>query len=147
MSNDTRLGVDPLNWMAPGGPSAQHVSATRNHTLPADITPPPLAAPRGGVFLSVETPLKENPMSKDKVKIKALLDTAQVVAHLEDLADSLKSGVVRVDDGTNSVVLCAGDTMNFEMKIGRKKDKAKCSIELEWTDDGSRLESFRISDK
>ncbi|ADU62198.1 hypothetical protein Daes_1183 [Pseudodesulfovibrio aespoeensis Aspo-2] len=147
MSNDTRLGVDPLNWMAPGGPSAQHVAAVQNDTTPTGDTPPASPMPRGGVFLSAETPLKENPMSKDKVKIKQTLDTAQVVAHLEDLADSLKSGIVRVDDGTNSVVLCAGDIMNFEMKIGRKKDRARCSIELEWDDDGSKLESFKISDK
>jgi amphi-Trp domain-containing protein len=147
MSNDTRLGVDPLNWMAPGGPSAQHIAAAPNDTVPTDITPPAPPIPGGGMFLPAQTPFKENPMSKDKVKIKQTLDTAQVVAHLEDLADSLKSGIVRVDDGTNSIVLCADETMNFEMKISRKKDKAKCSIDLEWTDDGSKLETFRISDK
>lgn len=86
-------------------------------------------------------------MSKDKFKIKQTLDTAQVAAHLEDLADSIKAGIVRVEDGTDSVVLRTGDTMHFEMKIGRKKDKAKCSIELEWNDDKSGLDSFSISDK
>jgi amphi-Trp domain-containing protein len=144
MSKDTRLGVDPLNWMAPGTPSAQHVAAARNDT-------PPAAAPRrtggGGLFLPADTPHKENPMSKDKFKIKQTLDTAQVAAHLEDLADSIKAGIVRVDDGNESMVLRVGETMHFEMKISRKKDKAKCSIELEWADDGSKLESFTISDK
>jgi len=144
MSKDTRLGVDPLNWMAPDSPPAQHVAAARNATPPASA---PSGTGGGGLFLPADTPYKENPVSKDKVKIKETLDTAQVAAHLEDLADSLKAGIVRVNDGTDSVVLRAGEVMHFEMKVSRKKDKAKCSIELEWTDDGSRLELFTIANK
>lgn len=144
MSKDTRLGIDPLNWMAPGTPPAQHVCVAKVCTPPAAA--PPRTGGRG-LFQPADTPHKENPMSKDKFKIKQTLDTAQVAAHLEDLADSIKAGIVRVDDGNDNMVLHVGEAMHFEMKVSRKKDKAKCSIELEWTDDGSRLDSFTISDK
>ena len=70
---------------------------------------------------------------------------AQVVAHLEDLASSLSAGVIRAESGDDSVVLFASDSIKFEMKLSRKKGKAKCEIEMEWEDDGSKAEEFKIS--
>ncbi|XXJ18606.1 amphi-Trp domain-containing protein [Desulfovibrio caledoniensis] len=84
-------------------------------------------------------------MGKGKIKIEQTMDTAQVVAYLKDLADSLESGVIRAENENDSLVLGVPDTMQVELKLARKKDKAKCAIELEWHDDGTQADSLKIS--
>lgn len=85
-------------------------------------------------------------MSKSKVKIEQVIETAQVVKHLSDLAKSLESGVIRAEDAEHSVVLRVPEMMQFEMKVSRKKDKGKCALELTWTDDGTRDEVFKVGE-
>lgn len=84
-------------------------------------------------------------MGKQKVKIKQTLETAEVVKHLKDLAQSLESGVIRAEGDENTVILRVPGTMDFELKATRKDEKAKCSLELAWEDDGTLPGGFKIS--
>ena len=141
MSDEKRLGANPLDWVATES-SAEAVDSPFSRAKGPAAAPP---APQETLFSAPETIREEDLMGKDKIKIKQTLDTAQVVAHLEDLAQSLTSGVIRAENGGDAVVLVAAETMKFEMKLSRKKDKAKCSIEMEWEDDGSGAAGFKIS--
>ena len=144
MSNDNRLGVNPLSWVDP--------NASENKTTAAQ--PTGLAATTssvthvfgGGIFAPIEKAPQEELMSKSKVKIKQTMETAEVVTHLRDLASSLEAGSLRAESGENSVILGVGESINFEMKLSRKKEKAKCSLEMEWHDDGTQLEKLKISE-
>ncbi|MCJ2164393.1 MULTISPECIES: amphi-Trp domain-containing protein [unclassified Pseudodesulfovibrio] len=143
MSDDKRLGTNPLNWVAP------------NTALPRDERTPDTASdnrPTAGAFNGMSsgffqpagTITKEDQMGKGKIKIKQTMDTAQVVAYLKDLTRSLESGVIRAENEEGTLVLGVADTMEVELKLARKKDKAKCAIEMEWTDDGSKAEGLII---
>lgn len=143
-----RLGSNPLSWVAPEGaattPDVPVTDAPSSGAIPAATQ----AAPHtlgGGYFTPSDMFTKEDLMGKNKIKIKKSMETAEAIGHLEDLAASMKNGVIRAEDGKETVVLATGETVYFEMKLSRKKDKAKCSIEMEWADDGTKLESFKIS--
>lgn len=140
MSNDKRLGVNPLDWMAPdSGPDP--------NAAPPKDDPAPASVPDSGgetFFLPAQPPTREDSMSKGKIKIKQTMDTSQALAHIQDLAQSLDSGVIRAEDGETKLVLGVADTVQFEMKLSRKKDKAKCSIEMEWLEDEAKLDTFKI---
>ncbi|MGE4193617.1 MAG: amphi-Trp domain-containing protein [Pseudodesulfovibrio sp.] len=147
--SDVRLGTNPLEWVTPdAAPGAAPAQA------PAPVQPPPACAAEGGdhtrtmtsgLFRSAENATEE-PMGKGKIKIKQTMDTPQVVAYLKDLADSLESGVIRAENEDGTLVLGVADSMQVELKLARKKDKAKCEIELEWTDDGTQAGTLKISD-
>lgn len=150
MSEDKRLGTNPLNWVA------QEPTADQDDSpLPKEQTISSTFVTRNRAEASYElqhtmisipdTILEEELMSKGKVKIKQTMETSQAVAYLEDLAHSLSAGVLRAENGDDSVVLCTADTLKFEMKLSRNKNKAKCSIEMEWIDDGTSAEGFKIS--
>lgn len=149
MSDEKRLGVNPLSWVDPTTETntpirTGSVAATEETTTPEETETPPQAC-KTRLFHSPTTIHEEELMGKAKVKIKQTMETAQAVSHLEDLADSLSSGVIRAENGEDSVVLCTGESLKFEMKLSRKKGKAKCSIEMEWEDDGSAAPEFKIS--
>jgi len=153
MSEDKRLGANPLEWVArdqaDGQVEAAFPAEPAPQPAPADTRPAAAGSagePNDIAITFPETISEEDRMSNGKVKIKQTLDTAHAAAYLEDLAKSLVSGVVRVQSGDDNVVLFAAETVKFEMKLSRKKDKAKCSIEMEWADDGSNADGFRISD-
>lgn len=133
--SDERLGTNPLDWVAT--PSAA-----------ASPTPPACAAQaatRRPLFQPAGIGNEEKTMDKGKLKIKQTLDIPQVVAYLKDLADSIESGVIRAEGEDGTLVLGVPETMQVEVKLARKKDKAKCEIELEWLDDGSRPAPLKIS--
>ncbi|WP_419787152.1 amphi-Trp domain-containing protein [Pseudodesulfovibrio sp.] len=149
MSADKRLGANPLEWVVRDPADGAGNAPLPDQQAAEAATPPisresPAPTAESAIFLS-DTVSEEDLMSNGKVKIKQNLETTQAAAHLEDLAKSLASGVIRAQNGEESIVLFAADTVKFEMKLSRKKDKAKCSIELEWTDDGSKAEGFSIS--
>ncbi|MDD3312140.1 amphi-Trp domain-containing protein [Pseudodesulfovibrio sp.] len=167
MSDDKRLGANPLEWVArdpaepgpdgvpaeipfPAAPAAPEAArpAQDDNPAPGDAESAPAVGEAECPAFAITIPdtiSEEDRMSNGKVKIKQTMDTEQAAAYLEDLAKSLTSGVVRVQSGDDNVVLFAADTMKFEMKLSRKKDKAKCSIEMEWEDDGSNAAGFSIS--
>ena len=149
--SDERLGTNPLDWVTPDAAATRPVTAAR----PSDETTqpaPPACAVKAAEAAAPRTPLfrpagsnEEMTMGKGKIKIEQTMDTVQVVAYLKDLADSLESGVIRAENENETLVLGVPDSMQVELKLARKKDKAKCAIELEWHDDGSKAESLKIS--
>jgi amphi-Trp domain-containing protein len=147
--SDERLGTNPLDWVTPDAapaPAATRPSGETTQPAPADAAKDAgKAAPRSPLFQAAGSDIEENTMGKGKIKIKQTMDTIQVVAYLKDLADSLESGVIRAENEEGTLVLGVPDTMQVELKLARKKDKAKCEIELEWLDDGSQAESLKIS--
>ena len=149
MSDEKRLGANPLDWVSQALPADMDDSPfTKAPAAAAPLADERTAAsrePQETVFSTPDTLSEEDLMSKGKIKIKKTMDTVQAVAYLEDLANSLSAGMIRVEDGEETLVLNTAETLKFEMKLSRKKDKAKCSIELEWVDDGSGAKGFRIS--
>lgn len=149
MSDEKRLGANPLDWVSQAPPADMDDSPfTKAPATAASLAAERAAAsrePQETVFSTPDTLSEEDLMSKGKIKIKKTMDTVQAVAYLEDLANSLSAGMIRVEDGEETLVLNTAETLKFEMKLSRKKDKAKCSIEMEWVDDGSGAEGFRIS--
>jgi len=146
MSSDKRLGANPLSWVDPNA-VAKPVEIPITDTT--GLTPIPVVA-NGGFFLPPDSgpANKEKIMEKAKVKIKETMGIEQVVTHLKDLTHSLESGLIRARDGEQTVSLGVAEEVFFEMKLSRKKDKAKCSIEIFWDDDGQKTKgSFTISDK
>ncbi len=71
-------------------------------------------------------------MSKDKLKLDSIMPLDQVVARLEELVASMKSGSVVFQLGQESLSLIPPKVVDFEMKISRKKDKEKIFIEISW---------------
>jgi amphi-Trp domain-containing protein len=147
--SDERLGTNPLDWVTPdAAPDAARPSGETTRTTPPSDkgkTDGPADAPRKGLFSPVGTENEEDTMGKGKIKIKQTMDTPQLAAYLKDLADSLESGVIRAENEEGTLVLSVPDSMQVELKLARKKDKAKCEIELEWLDDGSRIDPIKIS--
>ncbi|EGB16124.1 hypothetical protein DND132_2921 [Pseudodesulfovibrio mercurii] len=140
--SDERLGTNPLEWVTPAAtPEASGPAPETTQPAPRADT----AGPRTGLFRPAATDNEETTMGKGKIKIEQTMDTAQVVAYLKDLADSIESGVIRAENEGGTLVLGVPETMQVELKLARKKDKAKCEIELEWLDDGSQAESLKIS--
>lgn len=146
MSNDKRLGVNPLEWV---DPNSKPTPGTAPAPGKGDAPAPSGAAASlgGGIFLPAETMTKEDIVNKGKIKIKQTMDTSEALAHMQDLIQSLESGIIRAEDGDNKLVLGVADTMQFEMKLSRKKDKAKCSIEMEWCEDETKIDGFKIKNE
>jgi len=71
-------------------------------------------------------------MSKDKLKIDSVMPLDQVISKLEELASSLKNGSMTIQLGQESMQLRPSGVVDFEMKVSRKKDKEKVSLEISW---------------
>jgi len=144
MSDDKRLGTNPLEWVDPNNGNAPQPGHTAPAAAPGATAQTALLS---GFFRPAGTITKEEQMGKGKIKIKQTMETAQVVAYLKDLTQSLESGVIRAENEDDSLVLSVPDSMEVELKLARKKDKAKCAIELEWYDDGSKAEGLVIKNE
>lgn len=146
MTNDSRLGVNPLSWvdskMSSDDPSAPKPKAEPEST---GVVSANNEIDLVRIFEPVNAATKEELMGEDKIKIKQSMETAQVVQHLKDMADSLEAGTLRAAGAEKAIVLSIPDTMDIEMKVRRKKGKASLSLELEWEDDGKKAESLKIS--
>ncbi|WP_319581705.1 amphi-Trp domain-containing protein [uncultured Pseudodesulfovibrio sp.] len=151
--SDERLGTNPLDWVIPDAAPAAVPPMTENRPVDQTTQPAPPAcatkdaepaAPRTALFQPAGSN-EEMTMGKGKIKIEQTMDTSHVVAYLKDLADSLESGVIRAENENETLVLGVPDSMQVELKLARKKDKAKCEIELQWYDDGSRADALKIS--
>ena len=150
MTKDTRLGADPLSWIG-----ADQAGAVAPPTAPApgdatqDATAPETpATDRQRIIFSGPARGQEADMSKSsKVKLEQTMDTAQAVIHLEDLLNSLKSGLVQAETPKERLSIPVPATVDLELKISRKKDKAKCSFELSWPIDPEADAAVTISGK
>jgi amphi-Trp domain-containing protein len=151
--SDERLGTNPLDWVTPDAAPAAARRTTEPRPSDQTTQPAPACAAKDTETTAPRTPLfkaagsnEEMTMGKGKIKIEQTMGTSHVAAYLKDLADSLESGVIRAENENDTLVLRVPDTMQVELKLARKKDKAKCEIELQWHDDGSTpAESLKIS--
>lgn len=71
-------------------------------------------------------------MSKDKLKIDSIMPLDQVIGKLEELVTSLKNGALNIQLGTEALQLTPCGVVDFEMKVSKKKDKEKVSLEISW---------------
>lgn len=74
-------------------------------------------------------------MSKDKLKIDSIMPLDQVISKLEELLGSLKSGCLNIQLGQETMQLTPAGVVDFEMKVAKKKDKEKLSLEISWEPD------------
>jgi amphi-Trp domain-containing protein len=135
MTRETRLGADPLARInGPAGAGAPPASAPE--PAEADARCPGPVAPAFDyvrIFYPGDQSASEDSMGKSKkIKLEETLPTSQALAHLQDVVDSMKTGLLLVESGEDSLGMPVPEAVEFEMKVGRKKDKAKCSFSLEW---------------
>lgn len=74
-------------------------------------------------------------MAKDKLKIDSVMPLDQVISKLDELATSLKNGSLRIQLGQETMQLTPSGVVDFEMKVSKKKDKEKVSLEISWEAD------------
>lgn len=145
MSSDKRLGADPLAWIgADNGPGNTPASPA-----PEPSAPEASARDHERFIFSGPSPGQEADMSSKstKVKLEQTMDTAQAITHLEDLLNSLKSGLVQAETPKERLSIPVPGTVDLELKISRKKDKAKCEFELSWLIDPAAEEAVTITGK
>lgn len=75
-------------------------------------------------------------MEKQKLDVTMTLPYMEAVAYLEDMLESLKSGKVVVQKGTEFVSMIPGDQVTMELGAKSKKGKQKFSFEMSWTESG-----------
>ena len=73
---------------------------------------------------------KEN--DKNKIKVEGVMQLSEVIANLEKLIAEMKSGIVTIGAGEESLSLEPSVLVNVEMKASQKKDKEKFALELSW---------------
>ncbi len=74
-------------------------------------------------------------MSKDKLKLDSIMPLDQVISKMEELVASLKQGVLNIQLGQETLRLTPPRVVDFEMKVSKKKDKEKVSMEISWEAD------------
>lgn len=146
MSQDKRLGVDPLAWIGNGKDEAGSRTASSGEaTTQATQVGPGVVYER--IIFPGARPESEGEMGKgSKVKLEQDMETAEAIAHLEDFVESMKTRHISVESGEQTVAIPVAGSVHFEMKLSRKKDSAKCSFELEWDIDPEQ-ELVRICGK
>lgn len=133
MTKDTRLGTDPLAWMDDAAGAGRPAFGAADAPGEGREAGRQSSADHGRIFFPGLAPDGEDHMGKSgKIKLEQVMDTETVLAHLQDVVESMRSGVLRVESGDEELAVPVGKRVEFEMKISRKKDKAKCSFELEW---------------
>lgn len=83
-------------------------------------------------------------MDKDKIEMKAMMESAAVAEYLTALAKGFKSGIITVEKDGESLTLIPSETAEVEVEARVKKDKARFSLEVTWRvaqaqDDSSSL--------
>jgi len=147
MSDDKRLGADPLGWIGKTASMTEDTAATPEAAAA-------MAAPGASdlvyerIIFPGTRPESEDEMGKSgKLKLEQDMEAAAAVAHLEDFVESMKSGHISAESGEESLSIPVAGTVTFEMKLSRKKDRAKCSFELEWSIDPETEQVVKISGK
>jgi amphi-Trp domain-containing protein len=70
--------------------------------------------------------------SGTKVEIEGAMDLNQAISYLEDVLNSMKEGIIRVETGEEMVMLRPSQAVDFEMSASQKKDKEKFALKLSW---------------
>jgi len=69
---------------------------------------------------------------KEKIKVEGVMQITEVIANLERLVSDMKTGLVSLSAGDESLELHPSVLVNVDMKASRKKDKEKFCLEISW---------------
>lgn len=91
-------------------------------------------------------------MKKAEVKLKRTADAESIAQILDDLAKSLRDGLICVENGPDFVTLETGEDVQFDLELqaAQKKNKQKFEMELSWKTAQPRIDedgAFKISSK
>lgn len=86
-------------------------------------------------------------LDKDKIEMKALMESAAVADYLKQLAKGFESGAIVVEKDGESLTLTPAETAEVEVEARIKKDKARFSLEVSWRTEAAYDEpaSLKIS--
>ena len=71
-------------------------------------------------------------MSKSGLKFKSSMEREQVAVLLEDMARSLRKGIICAQQDPDFLTLTPGEVISVEFEAAQKKDKEKVELELSW---------------
>lgn len=73
---------------------------------------------------------------KNKVSIEGVIKVREAADYLENLAASLRTGVVSVRQDNEILALQVPPLVEFELEAQSRESAAKLRIKLSWEDDG-----------
>lgn len=82
--------------------------------------------------MDVEIEREIDPMSKQAVRLRAVVELQQAIEYLEDLAESLKKGSVCVSQGGEQLTLSPASLVELQLEVQRKGLKESLSFDLGW---------------
>ena len=71
-------------------------------------------------------------MDKDKIEMKATMESAAVAEYLTALAKGFKTGIITVEKDGESLTMIPVEIAEVEVEARVKKDKARFSLEVSW---------------
>ena len=86
---------------------------------------------------------------KRGISLKVNMSIDQVLEYLDNLKDSLKTGTVYVEHGTEIVALQPEGSVQVKVEASQKKEKEKFKLEISWrrTPRGTSAPELKISSK
>jgi amphi-Trp domain-containing protein len=69
---------------------------------------------------------------KNEVNISGTLEKNRVIAHLENLAKSLKDSTMYIQQGNEFVSLTPAAHMEFDLEAEQKKNKESLTVKISW---------------
>lgn len=76
---------------------------------------------------------------KAEVSFEGTMTLDKVLTYLEELTASIRAGSIRVEKGTEQVVLQPADVVTLEVKAKAKKHKQSFRLELSWEGGGLKI--------
>ena len=71
-------------------------------------------------------------MSKKELHFDAAVTLEQAIYYLSRLAESLKTGPVRVSAGDREITIAPRDILGMDLEVSQKREKSKLTLELTW---------------
>ncbi len=84
-------------------------------------------------------------MTKNEVKVKAVMEQAKAVSYLSDIVQSLQAGKVVVANGPQSVELTPADAVKVELAAVQKVDRDSISLKISWRKEVSEYEPVDLT--
>ncbi len=76
---------------------------------------------------------------KAEVNFEGTMSIDRVLAYLDELVASFRTGTVRVEKGLDAIVLTPAEVIDLDVKAKIKKDKQSLQLELSWATDTLRI--------
>lgn len=76
---------------------------------------------------------------KAEVHFEGTMSIDRVLAYLDELVASFRTGTVRVEKGHDAVVLTPAEVIDLDVKAKIKKDKQSLQLELSWATDALKI--------